>query len=86
MFDWSDSNGSTRKKNNVKWAAFIGGCDYRVHPIEKGEQVLLMYTLTLTQRVGGILDPRPIMDSLPLYESVKTMLGNPGFLRHGSLL
>jgi hypothetical protein len=44
----------------------------------------LIYTLKISQQVGGVLDGKSLMDRLPLYESVKNMLGNPGFLPFGS--
>jgi hypothetical protein len=43
----------------------------------------LIYTLKISQQVGAVLDGKSVMDRLPLYESVKNMLGTPGFLPYG---
>ncbi|KAE9373077.1 hypothetical protein N431DRAFT_544234 [Stipitochalara longipes BDJ] len=82
-FDWSDSHGRLKRKNKVKWAAFIGGCTYRIYPVVEGKQFMLIYTLIVTQCIGGILDAQPIIElsSLPLYQSFKIMLEQPSFMR-----
>jgi len=79
----TDFHSSTRKRNSIKWTAFIGGCDYKIHPIEKGHQFLLIYRLDISQQVGAVLDGKSLMDRLPLYESVKNVHGNPGLLPNG---
>ncbi|KAH8781757.1 hypothetical protein F5882DRAFT_500081 [Hyaloscypha sp. PMI_1271] len=88
IFDWSDSSSDARKKNNIKWAAFIGDCEFRIHPIREGQQFNLVYTLSLTKSIGRTLDARPIIEvaSLPFYQAIREILEQPGFMRRGGTI
>jgi len=56
-----------------------------MHPMEKGNQIILVYNLHVTERVGSVLQ-NPVLANascLPLYEGVRKILELPGFMKQG---
>ncbi|KAN0098922.1 hypothetical protein V8E51_014585 [Hyaloscypha variabilis] len=83
IFDWG-----TAKPTDIQWAAFMGRCEHKMHPMEKGSQIILVYNLHVTERVGSVLQ-NPVLANascLPLYEGVRKILELPGFMKQGGNL
>ncbi|PVH88935.1 hypothetical protein DL98DRAFT_648248 [Cadophora sp. DSE1049] len=78
VFGWNSSA--------LEWIAFTRDCDFEFAEVTKGTQVFLVYDLLVTKRVGyGALsgiDPK----LLPLYQGVRDMLADPGFMKTGGTL
>jgi hypothetical protein len=53
--------------------------------MENGYQVVLVYNLRVTERVGGVLQNPVLAESshFPLYDGVRKMLEHPGFMKEG---
>jgi hypothetical protein len=79
IFDWSGA-----KPTDIKWAAFVGDCQHRMHPIQKGNQIMLVYNLRVTERVGSVMQNPVLADAaqFPLYDGV-SILEHPGFMKEG---
>lgn len=82
-FDWSAMSGSS-----IQWAAFYSDCEHEILTIKEGARITLTYNLYVAEPVGHVLAPNPIVDpqTLPLYQYVKTLLEQPGFMEEGTEL
>jgi hypothetical protein len=80
IFDWSSA-----KPTDIKWAAFVGKCQAKIRPMQKGNQIILVYNLRVTERVGTIMQNPVLADStqFPLYDGVRKILEHPGFMKEG---
>ena len=71
--------------STLEWIASTQDCDFEFDEVTKGTQILLVYDLLITQRIGdgelSGIDPK----LLPLYEGVRDMLTKPGFMATGKL-
>jgi hypothetical protein len=64
-----------------------------IHQIQIGHQIILMYNLVVSERVGGLLLSTPNQSRMcftnhsnfPLYARVKNLLESPGFMNQGIL-
>ena len=83
IFDWSSA-----KPTDIKWAASVGDCQHKMHPVQKGSQLILVYILRVTDRVGSVIRNPVLAEStqFPLYDGVKAFLEHPGFMREGMFL
>jgi hypothetical protein len=81
IFDWGSA-----KPTDIQWAAFTGGCEHKMHPMEKGNQIILVYNLRVTERIGSVMQNQALADAscLPLYEGVRKILELPGFMKQGT--
>jgi hypothetical protein len=81
VFDWSSS-----KPTEIQWAAFVGDCEHQIRPMNKGNQFILIYSLRITERVGIVLQNPVLADPthFPLYNGVRRMLEQPGFMKEGT--
>ena len=79
-FDWSVKSDST-----IQWAAFYSNCQHEISEISIGDRITLVYNLFVTASAGEALLPNAIVDSktLPLYQHVKQLIEQPGFMMHG---
>lgn len=71
--------------STLEWIASTQDCDFEFDKVTKGTQILLVYDLLVTQRIGdgelSGIDPK----LLPLYDGVRDMLTKPGFMATGKL-
>ncbi|KAH6720139.1 hypothetical protein BKA61DRAFT_708256 [Leptodontidium sp. MPI-SDFR-AT-0119] len=83
VFDWSSS-----ENPSIHWVAFTNRCKHEFSPVTKGAQILLVYDLIVTERVGGSLVSGHVTDPTlsPLYRGVRDMLLEPGFMTDGGTL
>lgn len=81
VFDWSSS-----ENPSLHWVAFTNRCKHEFSPVTKGAQILLVYDLIVTERVGGSLVSGHVTDPTlsPLYRGVRDMLLEPGFMTDGT--
>ncbi|KAK5170395.1 uncharacterized protein LTR77_004982 [Saxophila tyrrhenica] len=89
IFDWSSSAKSqTAAKAKVKWAAFYSDCEHEVYEVTSGHRITLTYNVYVTRGIGHLAGAAAALDSqqLPLYQSLKDAVDNPGFLRRGRVL
>lgn len=73
---------SLKSAKHVQWAAFHKGCAYKIKPVEEGHQVILMYDLLVTRRVGvqaPTLDPQ----LFPMYPELHAILKDDKFMPQG---
>lgn len=77
-FDWAPHSAST-----IQWAAFYSDCEHEIMTITEGERLTLTYNLFATEMDGSV--PRPVMDptKLPLWDELKNMISQPGFMKDG---
>ncbi|OJJ41693.1 hypothetical protein ASPWEDRAFT_179400 [Aspergillus wentii DTO 134E9] len=82
-FDWGPASDLS-----IQWAAFYSDCEHEIKTITKGDRVTLTYNLCVTEPVGSLTLPKPIVDikSLPLYEYLRDLIRQPGFLADGGAL
>ncbi|CZT07795.1 uncharacterized protein RAG0_13110 [Rhynchosporium agropyri] len=68
VFDWSDSANQCRH-----WVAMTKNCAVKISPVTEGTQILLVYELIITKRIGDGLGSGNIIDPKlsPLYQGVK---------------
>lgn len=80
-FDWSNSDSKA-----IKWAAFYSDCEHEVLEVKSGHRITLTYNLYVTEHIGGVLQRYPTVDPTlyPLYEGVKAMLEQNGFMQDGT--
>jgi len=80
LFDWSSS-----KPTDIQWAAFVSGCEHKMYPMQGGNQIILVYNLRVTEKIGSVLQNPALGNSscLPLYEGVRKLLEFPGFMKQG---
>ncbi|KAL2074629.1 hypothetical protein VTL71DRAFT_8407 [Oculimacula yallundae] len=83
IFDWSDS-----EEYQIHWVALMKNCTLEHSPVTEGTQIILTYDLVVTQRVGdGIVSESVVDPKLsPLYQGVRDMLLEPGFMKLGGIL
>jgi len=69
----------------IYWAAFSREREYERQPVQEGHQLLLTYNLFMTLRLGEVLRNLPTVDPtlFPLYNGVKEILEQPGFMKKG---
>lgn len=79
-FDWAVKSGST-----VQWAAFYSDCEHEIMTVTEGERVTLTYNLFVVEPKGQSIPQSDITDptKMPLYESIKDRLREPGFMKDG---
>jgi hypothetical protein len=55
--------------------------------MQKGNQIILVYNLRVTERVGTIMQNPVLVDStqFPLYDGVRKIPEHPGFIKDGML-
>ncbi|KAF9891102.1 hypothetical protein FE257_005038 [Aspergillus nanangensis] len=82
-FAWSGSSGSA-----IQWAAFYSDCEHEIKTITDGQRITLTYNLYVEELVGGSIPPGISIDprTLPLYDFMKGLLHEPGFMKHGGTL
>lgn len=80
-FDWSVESAST-----IQWAAFYSDCEHEIKTITEGDRITLTYNLCVTEPVAGAISHNPVVEpkTLPLYEYLRGLIEQPGFLREGS--
>lgn len=80
VFDWDETTDDT-----AQWAAYVEGCAQDWSAVTEGTQLLLVYNIYVTQRVGQVLAKSPTVDPVmsPLYLGVKDMLSEAGFMKEG---
>ncbi|KAK4506478.1 hypothetical protein PRZ48_000210 [Zasmidium cellare] len=88
LFDWSASANKKDGKTSVKWAAFYSDCEHEVYEVTSGHRITLTYNLYVTRGLGHLAGTTSRLNptQLPLYDTLKTALDSPGFLRHGRVL
>ncbi|PMD49764.1 uncharacterized protein K444DRAFT_282816 [Hyaloscypha bicolor E] len=79
--------------NHIQWAACFGSCQYSIYTVQGSHQLIFLYNLEVSERVGCLLRrPEPgqgllaMPSCFPLYASIKHMLQNPGFMKEGGKL
>lgn len=81
--------GSDSTSSNIQWAAFYSDCEHEVLPVTSGHRVTLTYQLYVSEHIGGPLSQGfPTVDPklYPLYDSVKSLLSSPAFMKQGGTL
>lgn len=80
-FDWGPQSAST-----IQWAAFYSDCEHEIMTITEGERLTLTYNLFATEVEGGPV-PRLVTDptKLPLWSDLKSLIGQPGFMKDGTV-
>jgi hypothetical protein len=69
----------------------VASSPHSIHPIQSSHQIILMYKLVVSERVGGLLLSTPNQSRMcftnpsnfPLYARVKNLLESPGFMNEG---
>jgi hypothetical protein len=84
IFDWQNMKSfCTRFCTSLQWVAVRTPCDVAVHPIQDGPQIILLYSLVVSERIGGLLFsklslsqtiyPEPSHYQCPLHRNVKNL-------------
>jgi hypothetical protein len=78
LFDWGDSEA-------INWAAFYSDCEHEVIQVTKGHRITLTYNLYVSEHRGAVLTKFSIVNPslYPLYDKVKAILSQPGFMKEG---
>ena len=88
IFNWDNVKNANA---TLQWAAIRKSCDVTIHPIQDGPQMVLLYNLVVSERVGGLLLSTTSPSKAPftnpsyhaLYDSFKNLLETPGFMKEG---
>jgi hypothetical protein len=78
-------------QSTLQWAAARASSKVIIHPNQSAPQLILLYNLVVSERVGGLLLHRRNSTKclftnpshFPLYDSVKNLLESPGFMKEG---
>jgi hypothetical protein len=78
--DWGREN-----PNAIEWAAFYSDCEHEILEVTDDHRVTLTYNLYISNNVGGVISRNPTLDvkELPLFTTVKGLLGDKDFLPSG---
>ena len=76
-FSWAE-----KSTTHVQWAAFYGDCEHEVLEVTKGNRITLTYNL-YRQELVTATSPATDVRCLPLFQSVKSMLSETTFMKHG---
>lgn len=81
-FGWALQSAST-----IQWAAFYSDCEHEIMKVTEGDRITLTYNLFVTEPEGGAIPQQSISDptKLPLYEFMKSLLSEPGFMKDGTV-
>lgn len=87
-FDWSTASGSS---SCIQWAAFYSDCEHEVLEVTSGHRLTLSYNLYIREHDYLRANPCQVLgrtlimspEQLPLYNVVRDLLEQPGFLREG---
>ncbi|KAJ5532050.1 hypothetical protein N7494_008602 [Penicillium frequentans] len=81
-FDWEHQSADV-----IQWAALYSDCEHEIKTITEGERITLTYNLYIAEPLEADA-PISLIDAkrLALYEELKSILQNPGFMPKGGVL